>query len=67
LMCATTAAANAKDCVQPGNSTGNDSSCLIMPPEVSATPELDSVLLFGAGGLGMAGYALTRIRAARRP
>lgn len=31
------------------------------------TPELSSVALFGSGALGMAGYALTRMRAARRP
>jgi hypothetical protein len=30
------------------------------------TPELDSLVLFGAGALGLAGYALTRARAARR-
>jgi hypothetical protein len=29
------------------------------------TPELDSVLLFGSGALGLAGYALMRSRAAR--
>ena len=29
------------------------------------TPELDSLALFGTGALGMAGYGLTRLRAAR--
>ncbi len=32
----------------------------------AATPELDSILLFGTGAAGMAGYALTRMRARRR-
>jgi hypothetical protein len=36
------------------------------PPALSATPELDSLALFGAGVAGMAGYALTRVRARRR-
>ncbi len=30
------------------------------------TPELDSLLLLGSGGLGLAGYTLLRIRARRR-
>ncbi|HEV7663551.1 MAG TPA: hypothetical protein VGQ62_08455 [Chloroflexota bacterium] len=33
---------------------------------VSATPELDSLLLFGTGALGLAGYGLTRLRAGRK-
>lgn len=32
----------------------------------AATPELDSILLFGSGAVGVAGYALTRVRAKRR-
>ena len=32
-------------------------------PDLSATPELDSLLLFGSGAVGMGGYALTRLRA----
>ncbi len=32
----------------------------------SATPELDSLVLFGTGLLGAGGYALTRFRACRR-
>ncbi|HYS28558.1 MAG TPA: hypothetical protein VEQ12_03515 [Candidatus Limnocylindria bacterium] len=36
-------------------------------PQWSATPELDSLFLFGAGMLGFGGYALTRIRSRRRP
>jgi hypothetical protein len=30
------------------------------------TPELDSLVLFGAGAVGMGGYALSRLRARRR-
>ena len=33
---------------------------------VNATPELDSLVLFGTGLLGAGGYALTRFRARRR-
>ena len=36
----------------------------ITPPP-TATPELDSVALLGTGLLGMAGYAVTRMRASR--
>jgi hypothetical protein len=36
------------------------------PPSPSATPELDSLLLFGFGLTGIGGYAVTRYRA-RRP
>lgn len=32
----------------------------------SATPELDSLVLFGTGATGAAGYVLTRLRAVRR-
>jgi hypothetical protein len=32
----------------------------------AATPELDSLMLFGTGGLGLAGYALMRRRARRK-
>ena len=32
---------------------------------LAPTPELDSIALFGTGAIGMAGYALTRMRAAR--
>ena len=32
----------------------------------TATPELDSIVLFGTGLLGAGGYALTRFRARRR-
>jgi hypothetical protein len=33
---------------------------------LAQTPELGSVALFGSGALGMAGYALMRLRAGRR-
>jgi hypothetical protein len=33
---------------------------------VKATPELDSLALFGVGAAGMAGYVLMRVRSARR-
>jgi hypothetical protein len=35
-------------------------------PPVAETPELGSLLLFGSGAAGMAGYAVTRLRQ-RRP
>lgn len=35
-------------------------------PTVSATPELDSIVLFGTGLAGAGAYALTRFRARRR-
>jgi hypothetical protein len=35
-------------------------------PNLGTTPELDSLLLFGTGALGMAGYGLTRLRAGRK-
>jgi hypothetical protein len=36
------------------------------PPAPGATPELDSLLLFGFGLTGLGGYAVTRYRARRR-
>jgi hypothetical protein len=36
------------------------------PPPVAATPELGSLMLFGAGVAGAAGYVSQRARAARR-
>jgi hypothetical protein len=33
---------------------------------LGATPELDSLILFGTGGLGLGGYALMRLRARRK-
>jgi hypothetical protein len=35
-------------------------------PSVGLTPELDSLALFGAGALGLAGYGLTWRRARRK-
>jgi hypothetical protein len=49
---------------------GNGESCKNHPdkcdPVVSATPELDSIVLFGTGLAGAGAYALTRFRARRR-
>jgi len=36
------------------------------PPSPMATPELDSLLLFGLGLTGLGGYAVTRLRTRRR-
>lgn len=36
------------------------------PPDTSATPELDSVLLFGSGIAGLGSYAMMRARARRK-
>ncbi|HEX8968814.1 MAG TPA: hypothetical protein VF937_13090 [Chloroflexota bacterium] len=44
-----------------GGTTGNGGSSLLQ-----ATPELDSLVLFGAGAAGMAAYVLVRRRASRR-
>jgi len=49
---------------QGGNGQGQNQG---NGPQWSATPELDSLFLFGAGMLGFGGYALTRIRSRRRP
>jgi hypothetical protein len=35
-------------------------------PPLNATPELGSLVLFGSGAGGVAGYALMRLRAGRR-
>ena len=45
-----------------GNSFGQDKKNLSM----AETPELGSLMLFGAGAAGVAGYALMRNRAGRR-
>jgi len=45
-----------------GNGNGNNPPAL----NAAATPELDSLVLFGAGAAGMVGYGLMRLRAARR-
>jgi hypothetical protein len=53
---------NGKDCITHPTNPG----CMADPPPVNATPELDSLVLFGTGLLGAGGYALTRFRARRR-
>src|SRR5438067_12382620 len=45
-----------------GNAFGHDQKD---PPAPSATPELSSLVLFGTGAAGAAGYALVRLRAGR--
>jgi hypothetical protein len=47
----------------PDTVTFNDTSGRLDPPPLGLTPELDSLLLFGTGSLGLAGYALVRLRA----
>jgi len=49
-------------------SVGNAQGCgtTFDPPPVSATPELDSLVLFGTGLAGAGAYALTRFRARRQ-
>src|SRR4051794_36980614 len=37
-----------------------------LPVDPAATPELGSLVLFGSGAVGMAGYALNRVRLRRR-
>jgi len=46
-----------------GNTFGHDNNQSL---NLAATPELDSLLLFGSGAAGLAGYGLMRLRAARR-
>jgi hypothetical protein len=53
---------NGNDCSKHPTNPG----CMADPPPVNATPELDSLVLFGTGLLGAGGYALTRFRARRR-
>ncbi len=48
-----------------GNNNGNSGNGN-NPPSVAATPELDSLALFGTGAAGMVGYVLMRVRARRR-
>ncbi len=50
----------------PGGKGGNNNNNNNNPPTVAATPEVDSLALFGAGAAGMAGYVLMRIRARRQ-
>jgi hypothetical protein len=48
------------------DATHGNADCRDDDPAVNATPELDSLVLFGTGILGAGGYALTRFRARRR-
>ena len=65
LLTASASAVSAQSAtgIAHGHRNGND------PPEavpLAATPELDSVLLFGSGLVGLAGYATMRLRARRK-
>jgi hypothetical protein len=51
---------------QNNNNNNNNNNNDNNTPELSATPELDSLALFGTGAAGMAGYVLMRLRAGRR-
>ena len=65
LVCmAAVSTAHAQEDGQGGDSQGQN---LGNGPRWSATPELDSLFLFGTGVLGLGGYALTRLRSKRRP
>ncbi len=69
LLCmAAVSTVHAQQNGQSGNGNGNgQGQNQGNGPQWSATPELDSLFLFGAGMLGFGGYALTRIRSRRRP
>src|SRR5579864_6130951 len=60
------------DCAAGGSTTGGTTTGTTggttggITGGLGATPELDSLLLFGAGALGLAGYARTRFTARRR-
>jgi hypothetical protein len=53
---------NQADCVSFVNELGGGG----LPVNPAATPELGSLVLFGSGAVGMAGYALHRLRLRRR-
>ena len=59
MMCVMSAGAAYADCNGDGNFDCQD-------PKPGATPELDSLFLFGTGVAGFASYAALRIRARRR-
>ena len=63
LLCVSTASVVNAQQNQGGNSQGNNDNQGNF--NLTATPELDSFALFGAGLLGVAGYAITRYRARR--
>jgi hypothetical protein len=50
---------------RPDDVTFNATSGRLDPPP-GLTPELDSLVLFGTGSLGLGGYALMRLRARRK-
>ena len=59
MMCVMSAGAVYADCQ-------GDGSFNCVEPNTAATPELDSLFLFGTGVAGFASYAALRIRARRR-
>jgi hypothetical protein len=54
------------DLSDPNDNCGTSGSGGGGGPNPGATPELDSVVLFGSGLSGLAAYALMRLRARRR-
>jgi hypothetical protein len=50
----------------PWSQTGGTPSTGSSVPNLAATPELDSLVLFGTGLLGAGSYVFTRIRARRQ-
>ena len=48
-----------------GGGAGGGGAGAGVPFDPAATPELGSLVLFGSGAAGFAGYALTRLRAGR--
>jgi hypothetical protein len=63
-LCATSTAIVHVVSAPDGGGTGSSDGG---PPRASATPELDSLLLFASGLAGVGAYALVRLRARRRP
>lgn len=67
LLVGTVSAVSAQSANGPGNynnNNNNNGNNKIL--NLSATPELDSALLFGTGLFGVAGYATLRWRARRK-
>ncbi len=52
--------------IESGAPYGDVRGSISPVPSAAQTPELGSLALFGTGAAGMAGYALTRLRASRR-
>jgi hypothetical protein len=66
MMCVVSAGAvYAVPCVTVGDNSTGDGQCGPTDPSPGATPELDSLFLFGTGIAGVASYAALRLRARR--